>query len=65
MDKLKEILNSEELFIFPKDVAEILHVSPQLIREKAKNGTLEYKCVRSGSRTYIVRKSFLEYLEVI
>ena len=59
---LQELQNSSEIWVLPSDIANLTGESPQAIREKAKQGTLEYKYIRTGNRTKIHRKSFLNFL---
>lgn len=58
----KELILCDKVFVYPEEVAEILGINPQGIREQAKNGTLPFPYIRSGNRTKIFRKPFLEFI---
>ena len=60
---MDEIRKSEKDFLIPADIAEVVRCDPQAIREDAKNGTLQFPYLRSGSRTKIPRLAFIAWME--
>lgn len=61
---LDELVTSEKVMLTPADVGSLLGMHPQTINLKAKNGTLPFRYIRSGSRTKIPRLALMEWLGV-
>ncbi len=61
---LKEIQESDLIWLTPDQVAPVLKCSPQLIRITARDNPklLGFPVVVVGTRTRIPRKPFLEYI---
>ena len=61
---LAEIKESDKTMLTPADIAEVIGVDAQSIREAAKVAPvlLGFPVVRVGTRTRIPRKAFLRYM---
>jgi len=59
---LIEMKESDKVLLTPQDVSPVLHMHPQTINLKAKEGSLPFPFIRSGNRTKIPRKPLLEFL---
>ena len=59
----EEIRKSDRDWLLPREVAPVLGCHPYTICVKAKEGTLEFPYFRSGNRTKIPRKPFLQWLD--
>ena len=61
---LDEMKASKDLFISPKEAADILKCAPSYIRHTAHSDPekLGFPVVIVGTRTKIIRKKFLEYI---
>ena len=64
---LEEIIVSNEVFLKPNDIAEVLQCDPQCIREQAQRDPtkLGYPVVVQGSRIRIPRIPFLRFIGVL
>lgn len=60
---MAEMAASDRDMLTPAEVAEVLGVHPSTICDKAKNGTLEFACFRSGNTTKIPRLAFLHWMQ--
>lgn len=61
---LDEIKSLDRPLLWAADVAPLSGWDPQWIRIKVREGTLPFQAVCHGSRVQIVKKSFLEFMEV-
>ena len=59
---LEEVRTYEKDYLTPKQVASVLDMNPQSIREQAKKGTLPFPALPSGNRWKIPRIAFLKYM---
>lgn len=61
---LEDMIRSEKPFVTPKDVADVLHCSAQIIRIQARDNpeALGFPVIRIGSRTKIPRKAFIQFM---
>lgn len=60
---LEEIKALDRPLLWAAEVAPLLGWDPQWIRVKARQGGLPFRTICHGSRTQIVRASFLEFIE--
>lgn len=59
----REAMTSDRDMLTPAEVGEILGVHQSVISDKARNGTLEFACFRSGNTTKIPRLAFLHWMQ--
>lgn len=64
---IEELLQSDQLYLTPADIAPILHCDPQCIRAQAYKdpGKLGFRLIIIGKRIRIPRIPFLQYLGLI
>lgn len=59
---LEEIIQSDEVFLLPKDIAPVMGCNPQDIRIAARSGGLGFPVTFIGNRVKIPRIPFLRYI---
>lgn len=59
---LQEIMQSEQAFLLPKDIAPVMGCNPQDIRVAARLGGLGFPVTFVGNRCKIPRIPFLKYI---
>ena len=61
---LQDMIQSDKPFITPKDVADVLQCSAQIIRIQARDNpeALGVPVIRVGNRTKIPRKAFIQFM---
>ena len=64
---LQQLIDSDQVFISPADIAEILRCDPQCIRNQAHRdqSKLGYPTIIIGNRIRIPRIPFLRYLGLL
>lgn len=64
IEKIREIENSEEVFLLPDDVGKVIGVAPQRLREQAKDEPekLGFNVIVVGTSIKIPRIPFLEFV---
>lgn len=61
---LEEVRTCEKDYLTPMQVASVLDMNPQSIRELAKKGNLPFPAIPSGNRWKIPKRSFLKFMGV-
>ena len=59
---IQEIKKSNQTFLLPKDIADVMGSTPQDIRVAARAGALGFPVTFIGNRTKIPRIPFLRYI---
>lgn len=59
---LSELLESDQAFVLPKDIAPVMGCNPQDIRLAARAGGLGFPVTFVGNRCKIPRIPFLRYI---
>ena len=62
---VKEALKSEKIMLTSSEAGSLLGMHPQTLNLKAKNNSLPFPFIRSGTRTKIPRVPLLKWLGVI
>ena len=64
---IQELLQSDQIYLTPADIAPILHCDPQCIRAQAQANSekLGFQVIVIGTRVRIPRIPFLQYLGFI
>lgn len=64
---IDDIIQTDQVFLKPTDIAPILHCDPQQLRMAAHREPwkLGFKVVVIGRRVRIPREAFLQYLKII
>lgn len=64
---VNDLLESDQLYLSPADIAPILHCDPQCIRVQAQRDSskLGFPTIIIGTRIRIPRIPFLEFLGII
>lgn len=64
---VNELLESDQLYLSPADIAPILHCDPQCIRVQAQHDSskLGFPTIIIGTRIRIPRIPFLKFLGII
>lgn len=64
---IEELLQSDQAYLTPADIAPILHCDPQCIRAQAQEDSrkLGFRVIIIGTRIRIPRIPFLQYLGII
>lgn len=59
---LEEVRTYDKDYLTPNQVASVLDMNPQSIRELAKSNRLPFPAISSGNRWKIPRLSFLKFM---
>ncbi len=59
---LEEVRAYEKEYLTPMQVASVLNMNPQSIRELAKQNRLPFQAIPSGNRWKIPKRSFLKFM---